>query len=505
MITETHRLFKENLEAYSKLNQNDLMSESKMIRFAKDRGIAVSGVVTGDPGRFVELSWITNDSVNGFFHPFRIYPYLKGIKLCELKVAPTSSINRDSFRYFLSRVSEFLPSLELIETEVKLADEVSNLAILLEPIYWTKITNKTKLRFPYYSSLEEFEEKLSPYKNTILAYVKTLDAEIWKSNHEKLRIEAANFDNNPELYMLLRLAPWAKREKITGNIGGALWLRHIAEVIRLAFEEIHGFDWVEEHEAFGFYHEGAKSRLYGSERPIENGLITRSRLAFEFGLHTGSIVRWYVEGETEHHAALYALYDAALLGIEIINLKGIFNEKQKNMLRLVESFEQDKILRRFVFISCDKDVYNNLKFLKEQIRKENIVGYINVNEPDFEFENFSLDELIEISISLDEKFGFNSEGLKSGNKENINSGKAFENYYKKYSTSKKSLKGKEWGEALADYALDNPLKADTEKRRTFLKTIDEILRANRVRYDYQKENFVIDPNTFEIKGKDNSN
>lgn len=175
------------------------------------------------------------------------------------------------------------------------------------------------------------------------------------------------------------------------------------------------------------------------------------------------------------------------------------------MLRLVESFEQDKILRRFVFISCDKDVYNNLKFLKEQIRKENIVGYINVNEPDFEFENFSLDELIEISISLDEKFGFNSEGLKSGNKENINSGKAFENYYKKYSTSKKSLKGKEWGEALADYALDNPLKADTEKRRTFLKTIDEILRANRVRYDYQKENFVIDPNTFEIKGKDNSN
>lgn len=179
MITEIHRLFKENLEAYSKLNQNDLISESKMIRFTKDRGIAVSGVVTGDPSRFVELGWITNDSVNGFFHPFRMYPYLKAIKLCELKVTPTSSINRDSFRDFLSRVSEFLPSLEEIAAEVSLADSISCLGILLEPIYWPKIINKTKMSISNYSSVEEFEWEIKPYKERILAFIRSLDIETW--------------------------------------------------------------------------------------------------------------------------------------------------------------------------------------------------------------------------------------------------------------------------------------------------------------------------------------
>ena len=74
--------------------------------------------------------------------------------------------------------------------------------------------------------------------------------------------------------------------------------------------------------------------------------------------------------------------------------------------------------------------------------------------------NFTLSELIEVASSLDKKLGFESESLKSGNKENINSGKAFEGYYKKYSDSKQSLKGVQWGEALAAYAIENPLKED---------------------------------------------
>ena len=504
MITEIHRLFKENLEAYSKLNQNDLISESKMIRFTKDRGIAVSGVVTGDPSRFVELGWITNDSVNGFFHPFRMYPYLKAIKLCELKVTPTSSINRDSFRDFLSRVSEFLPSLEEIAAEVSLADSISCLAILLEPIYWPKIINKTKMSISNYSSVEEFEWEIKPYKERILAFIRSLDIETWSSYHERLRIEAAKLDNNHELYMLLRLAPWNKRERITGNIGGALWLRHIAEVIRLAFEEVHRVQWVEEYEAFGIWRKDTKTRLYGSERPIENGLITRPHLAFEFRLHTGSRIRWYFEGETEYQAAAYVLPKAALAGVEFINLKGVFKENANAPMRLEDHLKNDRELKKFSFISFDGDVSRNMSFFRKQIEKGNIVGYINVNNPDFEFENFTLDELIEIAIKLDEKLGFNSEGLRIGNRQHISTGKAFEKYYQEHSARKISLKGKDWGEALADYALDNPLKEDIQQRRTFLTTVDWILHARSVRYDYQRDHFEIDPNNFEIKEKDNS-
>lgn len=503
MNNKIQSFFIECLEEYTIFNQINLMRENNIIRFTKERGIAVSGVVTGDPSRFVELGWITNDSVNGFFHPFRMYPYLKAIQLCELKVTPTSSINRDSFRNLLSRVSEFLPSLEEIAAEVGLADSISCLAILLEPIYWPKIINKTKMSIPNYSSVEEFELKIKPYRQRILDFVKSLDIETWGSYHERLRIEAAKLDDNHELYMLLRLAPWNKRERITGKIGGALWLRHIAEVIRLAFEEVHKVDWLEEHEAFGFWYEGAKTRLYGSERPIKNSLITKPRLAFEFGMHTGSIIRWYVEGETEYQAALYVLPKAALAGIEIINLKGVFKENANAPMRLEDHLKNDRVLRRFSFISFDADKSENIRFLKKHVGQGNIVGYININHPDFEFENFTLDELIEIAIEFDKKLGFDSKTLRMGHKQDFHSGKAFEKYYKEYSIRKISLKGNEWGEALAEYALDNPLREDTKERRTFLKTIDQILRARVVSYDYQRDDFEIDLNDFQIKEKDN--
>lgn len=499
MITEIHRLFKENIEAYSKLKQNDLISESKMIRFAKDRGIFIAGVVKGDPSKFIELGWITNDSVNGFFHPFRMYPYLKAIQLCDLNVTPTSSINRDSFRNLLSRVSEFLPSLEEIAAEVGLADSISCLAILLEPIYWPKIINQTTMSIKNYSTVEEFELKIKPYKERILNFVKSLDIETWGLYHEGLRIEAAKLDENHELYMLLRLAPWNKRKSITGNIGAALWLRHIAEVIRLAFEEVHGVTWAEEYEAFGIWPEGTRTRDYGSERPIKNGLIARPHIAFEFGLHTGSTIRWYVEGETEYQAALYVLPKAALAGIEVINLKGVLHEKPNTPMRFEDHLKNDKEFRRFSFISFDEDRADNLKILRQHINQANIVGYINLNRPDFEFENFTRDELIEIASKLDQSLGFDSQHLMSGNKEAISSGKTFEKYYIEHSARKVSLKGYEWGKALAKYACENPLKKDSGKKRAFIETVEQVLLAKRVPYDYQRDHFEIDPNDFQIK------
>lgn len=422
MNTEIKSFFAECLEEYTNLNQNDLINESSIIRFAKDRGIRLSKGIKSDPSKFVELGWITTDSTNGFFHPFRIYPFLRAIKLCNLNITASSSLNRDSFQNFLNGAIGFLPSLKVIESEVKLADQVSNLAILLEPLFWPKITSKTTLSSPNCLSLGEFEVQLKPYNDKVLEFIKGLDPEIWQSYHERLRIEAARLDDNHELYILLRLSPWAKRKNITGNIGGALWLRHIAEVIRLAFEEVHGVQWSEEDEAFGIWREGTKTRLYGSERPIQKALTTRPHIAFEFGLHTGSPVRWYVEGDTEYQAASYVLPKAALAGIEFINLKGVFKENANAPMRFEDHLKNDRELKRFSFISFDADRMDNVKLLKKHIEQNNIVGYVNLNQPDFEFENFSVDELIEIAIQLDGTLGFDSKSLLSGNKQDINSG-----------------------------------------------------------------------------------
>ena len=502
MTKDIHQFFKENLEAYSNLNQNDLINESKVIGFAKERGIPIFGVVTGDPSRFVELGWITVDG-NNLFHPFRIYPFLRAVRLCKLKNAATSSLNRSSFSSFLNEKIDILPALDQIEFEVKLANEIIDLAILLEPLYWPKITSKTILPSIVCKTIKEYEQLIDPYRNKILEFVRELDSKVWCSYHERLRIEAAKLDDNHELYMLLRLAPWSKRERITGNIGGALWLRHIAEVIRLAFEEVHGVTWAEEYEAFGIWREGTRTREYGSERPIKNGLITRPHIAFEFGFHTGSTIKWYVEGETEYQAALYMLPKAALGGIEVINLKGVLHEKPNTPMRFEDHLKNDKEFRRFSFISLDEDRADNLKILRKHINQANIVGYINLNRPDFEFENFTLDELIEVAFILDENLGFDSQKLMSGNKQNVSSGKGFEKYYIEHSARKISLKGCEWGKALAKYACEYPLKKDSGKKRAFIETVEQVLLAKRVSYDYQRDHFEIDPNDFQIKEKSN--
>ena len=503
-MNSIQNFFKKHLEEYSSIRQITLMQESKIIRFAKERGVPLSGVITGDPKKFLEIDWISSDGVNeinkDLFHPFRIYPFHVAIEMCRFNVSASSSINRDSFKEFLSKSCDFLPSLDFIKERVRLANDIVDLAILLEPIYWSKLTNKTKLSA--FIDFEEHEYKVDQYKIRILSFIKDLDPEIWAKHHESLRITAARLDNNFELYMLLRLSPWAKREKIVGQIGGALWLRHIAEVIRLAFTEVHNINWLEEYEAYGIWHKGAKERIYGTEKPIDNSLLTKQHLAFEFGLYTGSTIRWYLEGDTEYYAASYALPKAALGGIELINLKGIFNENSKNFLRLEDNLSQDRALRRFSFISFDKDVKTNIKFLENQVKDGKVVGYINCNQPDFEFENFTLEELIEVAIGIDKAQGLDTQKLRTADKSNIKSGKEFEKYYYEHSETKQSLKGNLWGKCLAEYALDNKLKEKDKIKRPFIETLEYALHSSIVRYEYQRDNFYIDSDDFKNKKRD---
>ncbi|RYY80918.1 MAG: hypothetical protein EOO69_00440 [Moraxellaceae bacterium] len=494
--------FKEYLEKWSCIQQNPLMSETKIIRFARDRGILVSGSITGDPSNFLERDWLSSDELPAnkrtLFHPFRIYSLHIIVSMCDLHISPSSSLNRDSYKNYLIKVSEFLPSLEFITEKVRVANEITNLAILLEPIYWPIITSRTRYSSPM--TYDEHKLKVELYKEKILVFVKNLDPNIWCEHHKNLRITAAKLDGNTDLYLLLRSAPWEKRKQITGQIGGALWFRHIAEVIRRAFTDVHNVTWLEEDQAVGQWHIGTRERIYGTERPIDNILISRPHLAFEFGLYTGSTIRWYLEGETEYYAALFALPKAALGGIEVINLKGaVGNEKANIALRLTDGLAQDKELRRFSFISFDNDVPANTKAIRKQIEAGNVVGYINCNQPDFEFGNFTLEELVEIAARIDEEQGADTEKLRTGNQDKIDTGKKFEAYYCQYSNIGKALKGEKWGRALANYALDYPLREDNNCKRPFIETLDWVLSSRKVRYEYQRDNFYIDLHDFKNK------
>jgi hypothetical protein len=325
-----------------------------------------------------------------------------------------------------------------------------------------------------------------------------LDPEEWREIHEAIRIDAGWMDSNDKLYVFLRLSKWEERKKLTGVVSGALWLRHIGEVIRRGFEEAFSEKWPEEYHAFGMWHEAASKRAFGSERPLDDPLRSKPYIAWTFGLFTGSSVRWYVEGETEYYAALEILEEPSRVGVELVNMRGNFSERDNAALKFQDWLKKDQALRRFSMVSFDRDLDANVKVITRQVRHNNIVGMIAVHEPDFEFANFAIEELVEIAARLDEQQGFSGEPIRKADWTGVKKGKAFEQKYVRVSKRARDLKGEAWGRALATYAAEHPRRADNQAERPFWRQIHAALHGWMSNYDEQKKRFAFDPQTFEI-------
>ena len=473
-ISDFHQYLEEWSQDLELLRQNWLLNESAFINFARDRGLTVRGVVTGDLGDFHKRGWLTSDGTDyndgPLFHPFRIYPL--------------QSLLRD----------------DQMGEVVQRRSQATDLAILLEPIYWPRITGQYSF---HGISESDYEAQLDQYRRKALHLVSTLDPLLWREIHKCLRIDAAQMDENSELYLLLRLATWNRREQLKGHISGALWIRHIAEVIRRAFEEVHTERWPEEDQAFGERRPGVRERAFGSERPLDDELLSKPYLAWEYGLFTGSVVRWYVEGETEYYAILQVLPKPPKSGIELVNLRGVLKTGGDNIaLKLQDWLMEDRKLRRFSMISFDSDEKANIKAIQRQVEQQHVVGFIAAHEPDFEFANFAILELVEVAARIDEADGYAGDAVRKADWTSIRCGKKFEERYKTISERKRGLKGEKWGRALAKYASEYPNRSDNGNERPFWHQIGAALRCGIASYDVQKERFRFNPNTFELEKND---
>ncbi|MHB1345621.1 MAG: hypothetical protein ACYCX3_14900, partial [Thermoleophilia bacterium] len=372
------------------------------------------------------------------------------------------------------------------------------LGILLEPLYWPAIVGK-QTRSAIMTD-EEYEAVLATYGQKARGIVAQLDPEEWQRIHESLRYEATETDDNGALYLLLRLSKWAKRENLRGRISLALWIRHMAETLRRAFADVHGVEWLEEDQAFGYWPPGARTVAYGSDRPLDAILESRPRLAFHFGLATGSSVRWYVEGATEYQAILAVLEEPHAVGVELVNLRGnLASERDNIALKLSDGLKQDCALSRFSIISFDTDVPANVRTVRMQVQQNNVVGLIAAHTPDFEFANFTVAELTEIAARLDEAHCVSGDPVRSAEWADVDGGRRFEQCYMEVSERRPAaLKGEEWGRALAEYAGEYPRRADSQTERPFWHQIRAALQARTAHYDVQKQDFHFDPETFEL-------
>lgn len=243
---------------------------------------------------------------------------------------------------------------------------------------------------------------------------------------------------------------------------------------------------------------GACKIAYGQERPLDHVLQSKPYLAFEFGLFTGSVVRWYVEGETEYHAVHAVIPHPETHGIELINLRGSIEAERSNAaLKLHDGLLQDLALRRISMISFDMDVPAARRAVRRQVEEGNVVGFIAAHDPDFEFANFTVAELVEIAARIDEKHGVSGDAVRNADWTGVACGRAFEDRYKAVSARKpRGLKGKEWGRALAAYASEHSSRGDDDGERVFWRSIRTALQGRFAHYDHTREHRGFDPDSF---------
>jgi len=155
------------------------------------------------------------------------------------------------------------------------------------------------------------------------------------------------------------------------------------------------------------------------------------------------------------------------MGVELVNLRGeIASEKRNASAQAGGRAEGGFGVATLECHLVRPDLDPNVRAIRRQVEQGHVVGLIEANEPDFEFANFSLKELIEIAALMDDRERLNGSLIRQADWQGWimaapllsgtpGLGQAFVS------------KGKAWGEVLAAYALEHPVDPRTGAERPF--------------------------------------
>lgn len=402
------------------------------------------------------------------FHPFRLLPFMNLLDMMDWRLSRMSIFYADGVvkyaREHVERFEEWIRDPRFLE-RLNWWNGIADLAILLEPLYWPSITRRTSGRVMIAAREDPKSaegDMFGQYKGIALDILRRIPKALVATAHMELRLEAAKIDDNHELYLILRAANWQRRERIEGGLGAAMWLRHIAEVLRHGYDELYEDRLVHEDEAFGMWYEGAREWLYGSEYPLDNIREMTRRVLPHWGIASSPRVRFYVEGETEEGALEAALEGYLGFGVEIVNLRA---QGWGTWLR--QELENDVAAKRLSLLMLDDDQVEDLpesearkrqdaiRALTAHARDSLIVGMVFINSPDLELGCFTIEELLKAIAYYEEAAGINDlEPLDASEFTDIRTGRDFEERYCKLRMAR-SLKGKTWGASLMRVAFES--------------------------------------------------
>ena len=215
----------------------------------------------------------------------------------------------------------------------------------------------------------------------------------------------------------------------------------------------------------------------------------------QFQLDYGSRLRWYVEGDTEEGALRRFFGEAEGHPVTIVNLRG--NVVRGNALAFREALRDDLKNGVFSVVSLDGDRTDVVRAARKAAEDDEICGQLYINDPDFEFANFSVTELEEVAWRLAEAAGEAAESriaLRTAVATAKSGRELMEAATRAAPTLARLAKGREWGRRLMEYAFEHP-KRETGAVRSIVEAVTAAARDVNANYNISRKEFRIDPAT----------
>jgi hypothetical protein len=442
-----------------------------------------------------------NNKMKLYFHPFRFFVLYHLEKHLRVEFTPVQPIiNSKGFERVLQMEVESIQrstSNAQFINNLTLWNQTVDLCIALEPYFYEVLFGVVKYspRIGY----EGYKKEISQHWEEVEPVLRDIGLDQLEKMRSDLCVSAEMLDRNKEIHTLLRLTRGEKRFLNTkGNLGGAMVLLTMAELLRRGCEKAFSVQLKEEDElGFGMWFPGAKMQIYGTDRITDINNTTKTQWLRVFGLSSGLRLKWYVEGETEYYALDSVLGEFG--PIEFVNLRG--KVVQKGIIAFRENLLNDIKASLYSFISLDNDRSDFLRAVQKAAESDEICGMFFVSDPDFEFQNFSLSELEEILYSYCQD---NTPGEILDRNEFHNAIKDVKNAEqllaaaKKYTKNPYIGKGAEWGRRLMLYAQNNLDMDDndgTKIERPIISAVGSAVRSCSSNYLVTKQEYKTDPIT----------
>lgn len=419
------------------------------------------------------------------FHPFRYFVLYQIDRLLRPPISRFQLLYSDKgFHRLLDdhiqRFRERTRNRDFVR-QIDRWNAMVNLAVALEPFGYPGTSGST--RVPTIMEDREWAAERNTYWATVQPLLIDASMEFLESIRLELCREAESLDPNRSVHTLLRIA--RRGEKLRGRLGGAVLLKTMAEILRRASERAFGVELPEEDDRqFGVWMRSPlKEQLYGAHRLLDQDAKVITEYLRHYGLDYRPRVRWYVEGDTELGALQSILKDE--LCVDLVNLRGRVAEKKLAAFR--DSLRSDIRNQVFSFVSIDGDRSDYVKVVWRAAEQDELFGEFHIHTPDFEFANFTRDEMEEViwamavdNGALPEQRAVLGAAITDVQNVNVLHRKAREALPEALPRLKKD---KAWGERLMRYAIQHPAKGGAGSKRQVLEAVEKALRTRIYTYE----------------------